>query len=124
MGRTVVVQARVSEAEAAVVQADAAQLGLEGISEAVREGLALLHRRAQLTALAQSYDEFFGGEPAPLSDVTMALITCTQGPGTTHTVPVARCRTFRRRLTPAEMGLLEDALALTLGLPPRPTPDR
>ena len=32
-----VVQARISEAEAAVVQADAVQLGLEGTSEAVRE---------------------------------------------------------------------------------------
>lgn len=67
------VQARVSEAEAAMVQADAAQLGLEGTSEAVREGLVLLHRRAQLVALAQSYDDFYGGEPAPLSDVTAAL---------------------------------------------------
>ncbi len=73
MARTVVVQARVSEAEAAAAQADAAVLGLEGTSEAVREGLALLHRRAQLTALGKSYDEFYGGEPAPLSDVTAAL---------------------------------------------------
>ena len=68
-----VVQARISEAEAAVVQADALQLGLEGTSEAVREGLSLLHRRARLSALAQSYDDFYGGEPAPLSDVTAAL---------------------------------------------------
>lgn len=68
-----VVQARISEAEAAVVQADALQLGLEGTSEAVREGLSLLHRRAQLSSLAQSYDDFYGGEPAPLSDVTEAL---------------------------------------------------
>ncbi len=68
-----VVQARISEAEAAVVQADALQLGLEGTSEAVREGLSLLHRRAQLSALAQSYDDFYGGEPSPLSDVTAAL---------------------------------------------------
>ncbi len=67
------VQARVSEAEAAAAQADAALLGLEGTSEAVREGLAQLHRRAQLSALAKSYDDFFGGEPAPLSDVTAAL---------------------------------------------------
>ena len=67
------VQARISEAEAAVVQADALQLGLEGTSEAVREGLSLLHRRARLSALAQSYDDFYGGEPAPLSDVTAAL---------------------------------------------------
>lgn len=73
MARTVVVQARVSEAEAAAAQADAAVLGLEGTSEAVREGLALLHRRAQLTALGQSYDEFYGGEPAPLSEVASAL---------------------------------------------------
>ena len=67
------VQARISEAEAEMVQADALQLGLEGTSEAVREGLALLHRRAQLSALAQSYDDFYGGAPAPLTDVTAAL---------------------------------------------------
>ena len=56
-----------------MVQADAAQFGLEGTSEALREGLALLHRRAQLSALAQSYDDFYGGEPAPISEVTAAL---------------------------------------------------
>lgn len=67
------VQARVSEAEAATVRADAALLGLEGTSEAVREGLALLHRRAQLAALGQSYDDYYSGQPAPLSDVTAAL---------------------------------------------------
>jgi len=75
MNRTVVVQARISEVEAEMVQADALQLGLEGTSEAVREGLALLHRRAQLSALAQSYDDFYGGVPAPLTDVTAALYT-------------------------------------------------
>jgi hypothetical protein len=73
MSRTVVVQARISEVEAEMVQADALQLGLEGTSEAVREGLALLHRRAQLSALGQSYDDFYGGAPAPLTDVTAAL---------------------------------------------------
>jgi hypothetical protein len=61
MSGTVVVQARISEAEAGMVQADALQLGLEGTSEAVREGLALLHRRAQLSVLGQSYDDFYGG---------------------------------------------------------------
>ena len=66
-------QARVSEAEAATVQQDAALLGLEGTSEAVREGLALLHRRAHLIALSRSYDDFYGGEAAPLSEVTAAL---------------------------------------------------
>ena len=34
-----VVQARISEVEAAMVQADALQLGLAGTSEAVRQGL-------------------------------------------------------------------------------------
>lgn len=66
-------QARVSEAEAATAQQDAAMLGLEGTSEAIREGLALLHRRAQQVALSRSYDDFYGGEPAPLSEVTAAL---------------------------------------------------
>lgn len=73
MSRTVVVQARVSQEQAEQAQADAARLGLEGTSEAVREGLALLHRRAQLVALGESYDDFYGGQPAPLSDVTAAL---------------------------------------------------
>lgn len=66
-------QARVTEDEAATVTEDAELLGLDGISDAVREGLALLHRRAQLVALARSYDDFYGGEPAPLSEVTAAL---------------------------------------------------
>lgn len=73
MGRGVVIQARVSEEEAATAQADAALLGLEGTSEAIREGLHLLHRRAELVALGRAYDDFYGGEPAPLSDVTAAL---------------------------------------------------
>ena len=73
MSRTVVVQARVSQAEAETAQQDAAVLGLGGTSDAVREGLALLHRRAHQVALARSYDDFYGGEPAPLSEVTAAL---------------------------------------------------
>ena len=78
-----------------------------------------------------------------LSSVTVVLITGRPGPSTTHvelgpsagltrykvsyanvtdvhTVRVARCRTFRGRLTPDEMALLEDSLALVLGLPSRP----
>ena len=39
-----------------------------------------------------------------------------------HTVPVARCRTFRGRLAPSEMEPLEDSLALVLGLPVRAMP--
>ncbi len=79
-----------------------------------------------------------------LSSVTVVLVTGSQGPSTTHvklgpsagltrypvsyanvtgvhTVPVARCRTLRGRLTPDDMELLEDSLALVLGLPSRPT---
>ncbi len=44
MSGTVVVQARISEVEAGIVQADALQPGLEGTLPPVREGLALLHR--------------------------------------------------------------------------------
>ena len=80
-----------------------------------------------------------------LSSVTVAVVTGTRGPSTTHvelgpsagltkypvsyanvtdlhTVPIARCRTFRGRLAPREMELLEDSLALVLGLPARGTP--
>jgi len=80
-----------------------------------------------------------------LSSVTVVLVTGTPGPAATHvelgpsagltkyrvsyanvtdlhTVPVARCRTFRGRLAPREMELLENALALVLGLPARTMP--
>ena len=80
-----------------------------------------------------------------LSSVTVVLVTGTAGPAATHvelgpsagltkykvsyakvtdlhTVPIARCRTFRGRLAPREMELLEDALALVLGLPTRMAP--
>ena len=80
-----------------------------------------------------------------LSSVTVVLVTGTPGPTATHvelgpsagltkyhvsyanvtdlhTVPVARCRTFRGRLAPSEMELLEDSLALVLGLPVRAMP--
>jgi hypothetical protein len=45
---------------------DAAVLGLEGPSELVREGLRLVHRRAREMDLAAAYDEFYGGQVAPL----------------------------------------------------------
>jgi hypothetical protein len=66
-------QARVPRDIADHVAADAAVLGLDGVSEAIREGLRLLHRRAELAALAQDYDDFYGDNPAPVSDVTSAL---------------------------------------------------
>lgn len=65
---TVVVQARVPAAEAGRLDEDAAALGLGSRSEAVREALRLLHRRARDAALARSYDQFYGGGPAPTSD--------------------------------------------------------
>jgi Arc/MetJ-type ribon-helix-helix transcriptional regulator len=63
------VQARLPEADARRLDADAGELGLGSRSEAVREGLRLLHRRARDAALARDYDEFYGGA-APLGDVT------------------------------------------------------
>jgi mRNA interferase MazF len=80
-----------------------------------------------------------------LSSVTVVLITGTAGPPATHvelgpaagltryptsyanvtdvhTVPVARFRTFRGRLTADELERLEDSVALVLGLPPRSAP--
>jgi hypothetical protein len=73
MSTSVVLQARVSEDLAKAVTADAEILGLGGISEAIREGLVLLHRKARQVALGQSYDSFYDGRPAPVSDVTAAL---------------------------------------------------
>ncbi len=73
MASSVVLQARVPEELARAVTADAAILGLGGISEAIREGLVLLHRKARQVALGQSYDSFYDGQPAPLSEVTAAL---------------------------------------------------
>jgi hypothetical protein len=70
---TVLLQARVPRETAAHVAADAAVLGLDGVSDVIREGLRLVHRRAALMALAQEYDDFYGGEPAPVSDATAAL---------------------------------------------------
>jgi len=42
-------------------------------SELVREGLRLVHKQAREVAMAASYDEFYGGRPAPVSEVTAAL---------------------------------------------------
>lgn len=69
--RMTVVQARMSEADARQLDADASVLGLANRSEALREGLRLLHRRARHAALARDYDDFYGtGSEPPVSDVT------------------------------------------------------
>lgn len=69
VGGTVTMQARIETSFAhELVTHDAAVLGLEGPSDLVREGLRLVHRRAQEMGLAAAYDEFYGGQAAPLPD--------------------------------------------------------
>lgn len=64
------VQARVPEADAQQLDTDANLLGLSSRSEAVREGLRLLHRRARHAALAHDYDTFYGTDvTAPGGDI-------------------------------------------------------
>lgn len=68
-----IVQARITEEALEQLAADAEVLGLENTSEALREGILLLHRKAEQARLAQSYDDFYGGAPAPVSEATAAL---------------------------------------------------
>lgn len=73
MSGTVILQARVPSDLADLLAEDISTLGLEGTSDAIREGLSLLHRKAQMVALGLSYDAFYDGEAAPVSEVTAAL---------------------------------------------------
>ena len=68
-----IVQARVNDQVLEQLATDAATLGLESTSAALREGIELLHRKASQVRLARSYDDFYGGVPAPLSEVTSSL---------------------------------------------------
>src|SRR5690242_18141994 len=70
---TVTMQARVDAGFARELEADAAVLGLRSASELVREGLRLVHKQARELAMAASYDGFYAGKPAPVSEVTAAL---------------------------------------------------
>lgn len=55
------------------LDADLDVLGLRTRSDAIREGLRLLHKQARYAALAQDYDNFYGAErEAPLSDLAAA----------------------------------------------------
>lgn len=64
---SVILQARVEGDFAEELLAhDAVVLGLDGPSEVVREGLKLIHRRAQEQALIDSYDAYYGDQRAPL----------------------------------------------------------
>lgn len=61
-----VVQARLTAQDAAQLDDDRKVLGLATRSDAVREGLRLLHKTARYAALAQEYDDFYGaGGQAP-----------------------------------------------------------
>jgi hypothetical protein len=64
---SVILQARVDgDFAEELLSHDAVVLGLDGPSEVVREGLKLIHRRAQEQALIDSYDAFYQGHRAPL----------------------------------------------------------
>jgi mRNA interferase MazF len=64
---SVILQARVDGNFAQeLLSHDAVVLGLDGPSEVVREGLKLVHRRAQEQSLIDSYDAFYQGLRAPL----------------------------------------------------------
>ncbi len=66
---TVTMKARVdADFAAELLGNDAPVLGLGGMSEVVREGLRLVHKRARALALAAEYDDFYGGQSAPLPE--------------------------------------------------------
>src|SRR5579884_2243768 len=65
--QSVIMQARIDgEFARTLVERDARVLGLSGPSDLVREGLRLVHRQAQEKEMAEGYDRFYGGQPAPL----------------------------------------------------------
>lgn len=65
-----IVQARLTSEDAAQLDEDRKVLGLATRSDAVREGLRLLHKTARYAALAQEYDGFYGtGAQAPIGDI-------------------------------------------------------
>lgn len=70
-GGSVVWQTRLSREAASTHEQDLAVLGLDR-SAALRHGLRLVHREALERAMTEGMDEFYGGERAPLSDVTAA----------------------------------------------------
>jgi hypothetical protein len=70
---TQIVQARITDSALEQLSADADALGLESTSAALREGIELLHRKAEQVRLAQAYDDFYGGAAAPVGDAAQAL---------------------------------------------------
>lgn len=65
-------QTRLSREAAAAYERDLETLGIDR-SEALRRGLRLLHREALETRMALDVEGFYGGQRAPLSDVTAAI---------------------------------------------------
>lgn len=66
-----IVQARLSPEDVMQLDDDRRVLGLATRSDAVREGLRLLHKTARYAALAREYDDFYGaGAQVPMSDIT------------------------------------------------------
>lgn len=68
----IVWQTRLSRDLAETYEEDLASLGVDR-SEALRLGLRMLHTRAVEARMAADVEEFYGGQRAPLSDVTAAL---------------------------------------------------
>jgi hypothetical protein len=68
-----IIQTRIDSALLAQLAADAEVLGLTNTSEALRAGIDLLHRKAEQVRLAVSYDHFYDGAAAPLSEATAAI---------------------------------------------------
>lgn len=66
-------QARIPKDLSDAVIADMEALGLQTRAEVLREALTLFHRRAREAVAAREIDEFYGGEPMPLSPVVEAL---------------------------------------------------
>lgn len=66
-------QARIPKELSDAVSADMAALGLPTRAEVLREALTLFHRHAREAVAALEIDEFYGGDPMPLSPVVEAL---------------------------------------------------
>ncbi len=65
-----IVQARLTPEDAAQLDDDRKVLGLATRSDAIREGLRLLHKTASYAALAREYDDFYGsGVQAPVGAI-------------------------------------------------------
>lgn len=65
-------QTRLSREAAATYEEDLKILGIDR-SEALRRGLRLVHRQALEMRMAGDVEQFYGGDRAPLSEVTAGI---------------------------------------------------